>query len=408
MRQHTLLSRLALACALAALPAAALADDHGSMEPETVTGTEGTSIRIEPLETFDGAWAMTFLADGQAIVTEKGGDIWLVGKTGKKRGKIRNAPKVTARGQGGMGDFITDPDFRTNQTVYLSYVERDPEDDSLSGAVVERAKLLLSGNGGSLSEREIVWKQSPKVKGNGHYGHRLAISPEGSEVGSGMLMITSGERQKFTPAQNMDMNLGKVVRIRPDGTVPADNPFYDQGGVTKEIWSLGHRNPLGMDFDAEGRLWVHEMGPKHGDELNRIVRSENYGYPEVSNGDHYSDKPIPDHDTNPIYENPRAYWVPAISPAGFVIYKGSRMPDFTGDGFIGGLSSQALVRVGFSMDESGNRGGSPSKQGMTVDAEELERFEWGKRIREVEEGPDGYLYVLEDNEGRLLRITPAP
>lgn len=380
-------------CAL--IPATVLAQT-------SVTGTAGTTMTMKELATFDGAWAMTFLPDGRALVNEQGGTMWLLSSTGAKIARIGNVPMVTERGQGGLGDIIVDPDFATNGIVYLSYVERDAEDEKRSGAVVERAKLSLTSNGGALSERDVIWQQYPKVTGNGHYGHRLAISSEGH------LFITSGDRQKFTPSQNMDMNLGKVLRINTDGSVPEDNPFYAQGGVTKEIWSLGHRNPLGIDFDANGGLWVHEMGPKHGDELNRIIRSENYGYPIVSNGDHYSDKEIPDHSTNPIFEDPAAYWVPAISPAGFVIYDGDLMADFKGDGFIGGLSSQALVRIVFSQDKIDAVSDSPSKTDMrrTI-AAEAERFEWGKRIREVEQGPDGALYVLEDNDGRLLKLTPG-
>ncbi|MGJ8560571.1 MAG: PQQ-dependent sugar dehydrogenase [Litorimonas sp.] len=380
-------------CAL--LPATVLAQT-------SVTGTAGTTMTMQELATFDGAWAMTFLPDGRALVNEQGGTMWLLSSSGAKIARIGNVPMVKERGQGGLGDIIVDPDFATNGIVYLSYVERDAEDEKRSGAVVERAKLSLTSNGGDLSERDVIWQQYPKVTGNGHYGHRLAISPEGH------LFITSGDRQKFTPSQNMDMNLGKVLRINTDGSVPEDNPFYAQGGVTKEIWSLGHRNPLGIDFDADGGLWVHEMGPKHGDELNRIIRSENYGYPVVSNGDHYSGKEIPDHASNPVFEDPATYWVPAISPAGFVIYDGDLIADFKGDGFIGGLSSQALVRVVFSEDKIDAVSDSPSKTDMrrTI-ATEAERFEWGKRIREVEQGPDGALYVLEDNEGRLLKLTPG-
>ena len=366
----------------------------GPATAKVVTGSEGSKIEITELERFDGAWAMTIMPDGRMLVTEQGGTIWLVGRDGKKRGKIGNIPAVTERGQGGLGDVILDPDFENNKRVYISYVERDEADENLSGAVVDSATLTLSARGGALVQRERIWNQSPKVTGNGHYGHRLAFSPETAKDGGGYLYITSGERQKFTPAQNMDMNLGKVVRIKSEGTIPDDNPFADQGGVTSEIWTLGHRNPLGIDFDAAGRLWVHEMGPRHGDELNHITRSSNYGYPTVSNGDHYSGVEIPDHDTNPIFKKPAEYWVPAISPAGFAIYDGERFEDWKGDGFIGGLSSQALVRVEF---KEGNRGPT---------AEEAERFEWGKRIREVETGLDGALYVLEDNDGRLLRITP--
>ena len=361
---------------------------------ETITGTSDSEIEVTELESFDGPWAMTFLPDGRMLVTEQSGNLWLVGRNGKKLGKIGNVPDVTERNQGGMGDIILDPDFKTNKRVYISYVERDEKDDSLSGAVVDSAVLTTSTRGGSLVKRERIWTQSPKVTGNGHYGHRMAFSPENAKDGGGYLYITSGERQKFTPSQNMQMNLGKVVRINSDGTAPEDNPFAAQDGVTKQIWTLGHRNPLGIDFDSQGRLWVHEMGPRDGDELNHITRSSNYGYPVVSNGTHYSGVEIPDHDTNPVFKAPAEFWVPAISPAGFTIYDGALFSDWQGDGFIGGLSSQALVRVEF---EEGRRGPT---------AKEAERFEWGKRIREVETGLDGALYVLEDNDGRLLRITP--
>ncbi|MEM7727731.1 MAG: PQQ-dependent sugar dehydrogenase [Pseudomonadota bacterium] len=393
--------RLALLSAVLSMPMAAAAQD-------TVTGSAGTTLQMEEVATFDGAWAMTFLPDGRALVTEQQGVIWLLSPQGAKIARIGNAPDVVERNQGGLGDIIIDPDFATNNTVYLSYVERDAGDDDLSGAAVERATLRLTSNGGTLEDREVIWRQFPKVTGNGHYGHRLAVSPDNAEGGGGYLFITSGERQKFTPSQNMDMNLGKMIRLNKDGSTPDDNPFHGQGGVTDEIWSLGHRNPLGIDFDADGRLWVHEMGPLHGDELNLIIRSENYGYPVVSNGDHYSRKKIPDHSEFPIYENPAAWWDPAISPAGFVIYDGDLIPDFQGDGFIGGLSSQALIRVVFDKEKIDNVGGSPSKTDMreTI-ATEAERFEWGTRIREVEQGPDGALYVLEDNEGRLLRLTPT-
>ena len=389
-----------------ALSAALLLAAPALAQSQSVTGTGGTAITLTPLEQFEDTWSMAALPDGRMIVAEQTGDLWLIGTDGKKAGRITGGPEVEARGQGGFADIILDPDFARNNRVYISWVERDADNDAHSGGVVESASLRLRNNGGRLTSRKRLWEQSPKVRGNGHYALRLAVSPDNAEGGGGYLFITSGERQKFTPAQNMDMNLGKVVRLNRDGSVPDDNPFAGQGGVTPQIWSLGQRNPLGIDFSSDGTLWVHEMGPAHGDELNRIVRSENYGYPEVSNGDHYSGKEIPDHSTNPIYENPAAWWDPAISPAGFVIYKSDVMPEFTGDGFIGGLSSQALIRVVFDREKIDNVGGSPSKTDMkeTI-AREAERFEWGKRIREVEQGADGALYVLEDGEGRLLRIT---
>ncbi|MBL4878972.1 MAG: PQQ-dependent sugar dehydrogenase, partial [Hyphomonas sp.] len=248
----------------------ASAEHHEATPPQSmnVTGTQGTELVATPLETFDSAWAMTFLPDGRALVSEKDGNLWLLDASGKKLGEISNAPAVTAMGQGGLGDIIIHPDFASNGTVFLSYVERDENDNDLSGAAVERATLTLTETGGALESREVIWRQTPKVKGNGHYGHRLAIAPDGH------LFISSGERQKFTPAQNMAMNLGKVIRINQDGSVPEDNPFYGNGAVADQVWTLGHRNPLGLAFDGKEQLWVVEMGPKGGDELNLIVRSE--------------------------------------------------------------------------------------------------------------------------------------
>jgi glucose/arabinose dehydrogenase len=358
-----------------------------------VTGSDGVTLQVQPLETFDGAWAMTFLPDGRALVSEKKGTLWLLDQEGKKLAQVGNTPKVEARGQGGLGglgDIIIHPNFATNKVVFLSYVQRDQSNDSLSGAVVERALLSLQSKGGKLQDRQIIWRQSPKMTGNGHYSHRLAVSPDGK------LFITSGDRQKFIPAQNMAMNLGKILRINTDGSVPSDNPFYANGGVSSEIWSLGHRNPLGIAFDSAGELWTHEMGPRDGDELNHIQGARNYGYPHVSEGEHYSGLKIPSHDEFPIYKKPAKYWVPAISPAGFIIYQGDYFSDWNGNGFMGGLSSQALVRVSF---------GEPSKRNK-YSAQELARYEWGKRIREIEQGPGGEIFILEDSVGgRLLKLS---
>ena len=387
------LKSVSAAALLAGLTFSACATENagsaaGMGESFAVTGSDGVELTATPLETFDSPWAMTFLPDGRAVVTEKGGDIWLLGADGRNAGEITGGPSVTSRGQGGLGDIILHPDFAETGQVYISYVERDSADDDLSGAAVELATLTLTETGGTLSDGEVIWRQNPKVSGNGHYGHRMVVSPDRH------LFITSGERQKFTPAQDMTGNLGKIVRLNLDGSVPEDNPFADQGDIAAQVWTLGQRNPLGIDFDNQGRLWSHEMGPQHGDELNLIVRGQSYGYPEVSNGDHYGGEPIPDHDTRPEFAAPVTYWVPAISPAGFAIYYGGVFPDWSGDGFIGGLSSEALIRVDISEEDAA--------------ASEAGRYSWGKRIREVEEGPDGALYVLEDGDGaRLIRLTPA-
>ncbi|MBX3706357.1 MAG: PQQ-dependent sugar dehydrogenase [Pseudomonadales bacterium] len=352
-----------------------------------VVPLEAAPFVAEPVARLEEPWAAAFLPDGRLLVTEKPGRLRIVTQAGTVAAPVEGVPAVDAGGQGGMGDVLVHPDFAANGIVYLSFAEAGPDDTR--GAAVARARLVLDDAGsGRLEDLAVIWRQVPKVTGRGHFGHRLALAPDGH------LFITSGERQKFDPAQDMTGNLGKIVRLRQDGSVPADNPFADRGGVAAEVWTLGHRNPLGIAFDASGRLWAHEMGPAHGDELNLIVRGENYGYPIVSNGDHYDGRDIPDHATRPEFAPPAEWWVPAISPAGFAIYQGELFPAWRGSGFIGGLSSRALVRVTFDGDT----------------AREAERFAMGERIREIVEGPDGALWVLEDGarggQGRLLKLTP--
>jgi glucose/arabinose dehydrogenase len=349
----------------------------------------GNAFVATPVAQFREPWAMVFLPDGRLLVTEKKGALKLVDVGSGKAGDISGIPTVAYGGQGGFGDVILHPRFAANQTVFVSYSE--PGEGSTNGAAVARAKLVLEGGGGRLEGLTVIWRQVPKVASRGHWGHRMAFGPDGK------LWITSGERQQFTPAQDMKSNLGKIVRLNEDGSVPPDNPFASMGGVTAQIWSLGHRNPLGIAFDAQGRLYAHEMGPRGGDELNLIEKEANYGYPIVSNGDHYDGRAIPDHATRPEFRAPLVTWTPVISPAGFIIYSGKMFPDWTGNGFIGGLSSQSLVRVEFGPDGKSAR--------------EAQRFDMGKRIREVEQGPDGAIWLLEDERngsgGRLLRLSAA-
>lgn len=340
-------------------------------------------FEAEAIASFDEPWAMAFLPDRRLLVTEKPGRLLVVSQDGTVSTPIDGVPDVAYGGQGGFGDVALHPDYASNGLIYLSYAEAG--DDDTRGAAVARARLELSADGGSLTDLEVIWRQVPKVTGRGHYGHRLLFDE------SGYLFVSSGERQKFDPSQDMQSNLGKILRLNEDGSVPADNPFADQGGVTAQIWSLGHRNPLGIAFDATGRLWNTEMGPRGGDELNLVIRGENYGYPIVSNGRHYSGLDIPDHDTRPEFEAPKAWWTPVISPGGLIFYGGDLFPEWRGDALIPGLSSRALVRVEIEGDT----------------AHEAERFDMGKRVRAIAEGPAGAIWLLEDGDGgRLLKLTP--
>lgn len=370
---------------LASAPVALVAPAQAA--PQARVALANAPFAVAEVQRFDSPWAMTFLPDGRLLVTEMAGNLRLFDPASGKLGTVAGVPKVAHGGQGGLADVVLHPGFAGNQLVYISYSEAG--EGGTAGAAVARARLVLDQDGGGrLDGLQVIWRQQPKVSGQGHFGQRIAFGSDGK------LWISSSERQKFDPAQDMKTNLGKMIRLDDDGSVPADNPFADQGGVAAQVWTLGHRNILGVAFDGEGRLWAHEMGPKGGDELNLIERGDNYGYPVVSNGDHYDGKPIPDHDTRPEFHAPAVSWNPVISPAGFVIYSGDRYPGWKGSGLIGGLSSKSLVRIAFD----------------GTDAREAERFDMGRRIREVEQGPDGTIWLLEDGtrdgQGWLLRLDP--
>jgi aldose sugar dehydrogenase len=352
-------------------------------------------FKIEPIARFDEPWAMALLPDGRMLVTEKKGSLWIVTSQGQLTKRVGGMPNVDYGGQGGLGDVALHPRFAENRLVYLSFAEGGG--GGTRGAAVVRGVLQETERSAALVDVEVIWRQYPKVVGFGHYGHRLRFDD------AGFLWISSGDRQKFTPAQDMQSNIGKILRLNDDGSVPKDNPFVDHfsreplvddEGVYGEIWSLGHRNPLGLAFDLEGRLWVAEMGPKDGDELNLIRRGANYGYPVVSDGDHYDGRVIPDHSMRPEFAAPAATWTPVISPGSLTFYRGDLFKDWRGDALIAGLSSQAIIRV----EQDGDR------------AREVERYPMGARIRSVVEAPDGALWVLEDERdgsgGRLLRLTP--
>ena len=354
-------------------------------------------FQVEEVTSFDEPWSLAFLPDGRMLVTEKKGSLLIVDQQGNKSPAVGGLPDVDYGGQGGLGDVIVHPEFDKNGLVYISYAEGGV--DNTRGAAVARGVLETEGRRPQLKQVEVIWRQYPKMLGRGHYGHRLLIDTDG------YLWITSGDRQKFTPAQDMQTNIGKILRLHDDGSVPADNPFVnyretdanvDKEAVYDQIWALGVRNPLGIAQAADGRIWESEMGPLHGDELNLVERGANYGYPVVSNGDHYDGRKMPNHETRPEFDAPRVWWDQSIAPADLIILRGKTFKAWQGDALIPGLASAAIIRVELSADGS---------------AQEVERYAMGQRIRSLEEGPDGAVWVLEDERhdkgGRLLKLTPT-
>ncbi|HOQ54315.1 MAG TPA: PQQ-dependent sugar dehydrogenase [Micropruina sp.] len=344
----------------------------------------GTPFAVQPLGAFDEPWALAFLPGGfDALVTERRGTLVLRHADGRTV-DVEGVPTVAYGGQGGLGDVIVSPTFATDRTVYLSWAASG---EGGTGAEVGRGRLVGDGTSARLENFTVIWRQQPKVDGSGHFGHRLAFSPDGE-----YLFVTSGERQKMSPAQDLTNNLGSIVRLNPDGTPAAGNPFADRGGVAAEIWTYGHRNPLGLAFDASGNLWSSEMGPQGGDELNLVVEGRNYGWPQASNGSHYGGAEIPDHREGDGFEAPKVWWNPSISPGSLMIYSGTRFPAWRGDAFLPALSGQGLARVDL--------------QGTT--ARKADEWNFGARVRAVGQAPDGSLWVLEDGgNGRLLRLTRA-
>jgi glucose/arabinose dehydrogenase len=338
---------------------------------------------VQVVADFESPWAMTFLPDGRMLITEKAGTLYLVSADGQQRTRVDGTPTVSSAGQGGLMDVVLHPAFTKNRLVYFSYAEAG---EGGKGVVLARG-VFTDGAQPALQNVETLFRASPYVEGNGHFSGRIAFSSDGH------LFFTNGERQKFDPAQDPAATLGKVLRLTEDGKPAPGNPLAAKG-FHPAIWSYGHRNLLGIAFDASGNLWTQEMGPRGGDEVNVILPGRNYGYPIVSDGDHYDGKPIPDHDTRPEFEKPKVSWNPVISPGGLIVYSGSLFPQWKGDLFIGGLSSKSLVRVDVE--------GTNARKG--------DQWPMGERIREPEEGPDGAIWLLEDGQrggqGRLLKLTP--
>lgn len=340
------------------------------------------SYQLSTIAQFNEPWAITSLKDGRLLITERKGKLQLFDPQTKQKVEVKGVPKVAYGGQGGLGDIALHPQFAQNRQVYISYAAAG---QGGYGAVVARGELDLSNpQQPQLKKLRTIWQQVPKVQGQGHYGHRLLFGSDGK------FWISSGERQKFDPAQDMQSNLGKILRLNDDGTPASGNPFMNRGEIAKQVWTLGHRNPLGIAFDHKGQLWVAEMGPKGGDELNLIIKGENYGYPIVSNGDHYDGKDIPDHNTRPEFKAPEISWTPVISPSSLIFYRGTQFPAWKNKALIGGLSSEAIVVVDTEM--------KPVK--------EVQHLNMKQRIRGLLEAPDGAIWVLEDGKNaRLLKMT---
>ena len=364
---------------------------------ESLANTEKPTFTTKTVASFDEPWAMTALPrihnqPLKLLITQKAGELLIVDTATGVKTSVNGVPKVAYGGQGGLGDIILAPDFATSNNIYISYVEAGTGSDSNKfGAKVIKATLTgLDTDAPRLQAITPIWEQTPKLKGQGHYSHRLLFSPDGQ-----YLYISSGERQEKTPAQDMSVNLGKIIRLHPDGSVPADNPFAQNGSdIAAQFWTIGHRNILGMAFDDKGRLWAHEMGPRGGDEFNLIEKGNNYGWPVVSNGRNYSGTDIPDHDTRPDFVAPKISWTPVISPSSISIYQTGKYNDFPawqGNALISGLSSKALIVVKFA-DNNG--------------AAERYRYDMGERIRSVLT-VDGQVWLLEDGDkGRLLQLLP--
>lgn len=346
---------------------------------------------VRDMGSFDEPWAGAF-APGTPVlfITEKPGTMKFVDTRTGRMGTVGGMPNVDYGGQGGLGDvaFLEGEADATlgTRTIYLSWAEAG--DGDTRGAVVGRGQLVCQqADACTVQGLNVIWRQAPKVTGRGHYSHRIAFSPDEQ-----YLFVASGDRQKQTPAQDTSNTLGTVVRLNLDGTPAAGNPLADRGSPSDQIWSWGHRNVLGLQFDSAGRLWDLEHGPAGGDELNLVERGNNYGWPVRSYGDNYNGSNIPDHTADDGFTKPAIYWTPVIAPGDFLFYSGSMFADWRGDALIANLKEKNIVRVEMN----------------GTSATEAARYDLGERLRDIVQGPDGALYVLEDgDDGRLRQLTPA-
>ena len=334
---------------------------------------------VAEVATFNSPWAMAFLPGSgvrltnMALVTEKAGRLWLIDVTTGRRQQVAGVPQVHVEGQGGLAEVVAHPDFAANQRVYLSFPEAGP--NGTSGAAVGYGRLILGQGQPRLDGFKIIWRQEPKVSGGNHYSERIAFAPDGT------MFVSSGERFQFTPAQDPNSDLGKIIHMTAEGQ-----------RIGGRFYSLGHRNVLGLAFAPDGRLWAAEMGPKGGDEVNLILQGRNYGWPRASNGSNYDGTAIPAHRAGDGFEAPKVWWNPSVSPGSLLIYTGDLFPAWKGDALIGALSGEALIRVDINGDQ----------------ARKADQWNMGHRIRAVDQGPRGEVYLLEDGSGgRLLRLEPT-
>jgi glucose/arabinose dehydrogenase len=347
-----------------------------------------TAVQVTEIASgFNKPWAIAFLPDGRMLVTEKPtGRLYIVTPDGKKSPAVTGLPPVDGRNQGGLLDVEAGPDYAQSRLIYWTYYE--PREGG-NGLAVARARLV-DGPKPRIEGLKVIFRMQPTLESTLHAGGRLVFNPDGT------LFVMLGERSILpgrVQARDLKSHFGKIVRIHPDGSVPKDNPFLKQKEARPEIWSIGHRNILSADLDAQNRLWIVEMGPRGGDELNRPEAGKDYGWPVIGYGEEYSGAPIHKTTQAPGMEQPVYYWDPVISPSGMTIYTGELFPEWRDNIFIGGLSSQALVRLVMKDDR--------------VVGEERLLTDLDARIREVVQGPEGALYVLTDaSDGKLLKLTP--
>jgi glucose/arabinose dehydrogenase len=356
----------------------------GTPQPASaqVKSAQATFRVVEVASGLERPWGMAFLPDGRLLVTERVGRLQIVDIGDGSKQQVSGLPDIAAVGQGGLLDVILHPDYEAFGRIYLSYVYRDERG---LGTAVAQASL----RGARLENLETIFEMEPTGSTSRHFGSRFAFLPDGT------LLFTIGDRGNRPRAQDLGDHAGSTLRINPDGSVPSDNPFVNRAGAKPEIYTYGNRNAQGMTVHPEtGTVWQHEHGPRGGDEINIIEPGVNYGWPVITYGEAYSGGPIGEGTSHPGMQQPVIHWTPSIAPSGMDFYDGSRFPRWQGDLFVGALAGQHLRRV----EVDGQR---------VVGQEVLLRGELG-RIRDVQTGPDGYLYLITDaNNGRLYRLEPA-